>query len=103
MRTFLSYPSERLDDAYRIFEFMQELGIDIWFDKVSLVAGQDWDRERSNAQKASDLTFLICSRETVSRTGVIQREIKDILRRLEDQPLGDIFLIPLRVEDLSPA
>ena len=79
MKTFLSYPSERLDAAHRVFDFVRSLGIEIWFDKDTLVGGQDWDRERSKAQATTDLTLLICSPETISRTGVIQREIKDNL------------------------
>lgn len=101
MRIFLSYPSERIEDAYRVFGFLREFGLNTWFDKVSLVGGQDWDRERSNAQATTDLTILICSPETISRSGVIQREVKDILKRGADQPLGDVFLVPLRTEELS--
>jgi hypothetical protein len=101
LKLFLSYPSERLDQARRVHDFLKSIRVHAWFDKESLIGGQDWDRERANAQHEADLTVLICSPETVGRRGVIQREIKDALERCRDAPLGDICLIPIRTEDLK--
>jgi hypothetical protein len=95
MEIFLSYPSERLKVAREVYGFLTSVGVDVWFDKESLVAGQVWDRERKEAQKRADLTVLVCSRETVEREGVIQREVKDILDLLEEKPVGDIYLSSL--------
>ena len=100
MNVFISYPSERERIAREIFEFLNSVGMNVWFDKESLIAGQDWDRERAQAQKEADLTVLICSLETVDKTGVIQREIKDMLDHLRDKPFGQIYLIAVRTEDI---
>jgi hypothetical protein len=97
MKIFVSYPSEQRVHAREVFELLRKFGIDAWFDRVSLIAGQDWNRARTEAQQEADMTVLICSEETTGRAGVIQREIKDILDILSDKPLGEIFLIPLRV------
>jgi TIR domain len=96
MKTFLSYPSENLDLAWEVYDFVRTLGVQIWFDKESLIAGQNWDRERATAQKSADLIILICSSETINKSGVIQREIKDALDLLRDKPLSHIFLVSLR-------
>jgi hypothetical protein len=100
LKVFLSYPSERLKEATEIFEFLRSLDLDVWFDKESLVGGQDWDRERAEAQKEADLICLVGSKETVQRAGVIQREVKDILQLIQDKPLGHVFLLTIRTEDV---
>jgi len=101
MRSFLSYPSEQRNIARAIYDFLRSTNIQPWFDQESLVAGQDWDRERKMAQRAADLTFLVLSPETVSRPGVIQREVKEILDLLESKPLGHTFLVSLRTRDMN--
>jgi TIR domain-containing protein len=98
---FLSYPSEHVEIARAIYEFLRWIGADVWFDKESLVAGQDWDRERLEAQRRADLTVLICSRETFEKPGVIQREVKQVLDLLNDKPLGRIYLICVRIEEIG--
>jgi hypothetical protein len=98
MKSFLSYPSEQLAIARAVYDFLCSIGVRPWFDKESLIAGQDWDRERQGAQRAADLTFLVLSPETVTRQGVIQREVKEILELLKDKPLGHIFLVSLRTK-----
>jgi hypothetical protein len=98
LKIFVSYPSEQRAHAREVFELLKKLGIDAWFDQSSLIAGQDWDRVRKRAQQEADMTVLICSEETIERAGVIQREIKDILKIIEDKPSDEIFLIPLPVE-----
>lgn len=100
MKSFLSYPSEQLLVARAIYDFLISVGVQPWFDKECLVGGQDWDRERKAALRSAELTFLILSSETISRPGVIQREVKEILELLQDKPLGHIFLVTLRTKEL---
>ena len=100
MRVFLSYPSEHESVARQIKEFIRSVGIDCWFDKDSLIAGQDWERERGIAQTEADLIVLLCASQTTDRNGVYQRELNQALRELTDKRLGSIYLIPLRVEDV---
>src|ERR1700693_2323421 len=101
MEVFLSYPSERLSVARSVYEFLRSLDVDVWFDKESLVPGQDWDRERADAQSRADLTVLICSPETFERGGIIQREVKTILALMNDKPLGKIYLVSMRTEEIG--
>src|SRR5882724_11438642 len=100
MKAFLSYPSEHLAVARDVYEFLRTIKVDIWFDKESLIGGQHWDRERARAQREADLTILVLSPETIGRPGVIQRELHETLALLNDQPLGHIYLVVLRTEDL---
>lgn len=70
-------------------------------DKQDIDPGQDWDRAIRNAIKESDFVILCVSRKIRDKRGYIQREIKLILNRLEEIPTGDIFMIPLRLEDCA--
>jgi hypothetical protein len=101
MKIFLSYPSERLTQAREIYAFLVSLGLNVWFDKESLVAGQDWEREIGKAQRNAELIVQICSVEVVNKTGIIQREIRNTLQLLELRPLDSLYLICLKTEDVQ--
>jgi len=101
MKLFLSYPSEKLAEAREVYNYLHGLGIDVWFDKESIVGGLDWSREIIQAQQSADLIVLLCSTETVRKSGIYQREINTIVRILEEKPLGSIFLISIRLENVS--
>jgi hypothetical protein len=86
--------------AQEVYRFLKSLELDVWFDKESLIAGQDWDRERAEAQRDADLIVLVCSQETVAREGVIQRELREIFSLLDSKPLGHVFLVAVRTDDI---
>jgi hypothetical protein len=101
VKVFLSYPSERAEEAKEVRDFVRSVNVDCWFDKDNLIAGQDWDRARKLALADADLVLLICATETVSRDGVYQREINEALRSLDDKRLGTIYLLPIRLENVA--
>jgi hypothetical protein len=100
IESMISYPSERGAEAREVVVYLKELGIKVWFDKDSLVAGDDWSREIESALSKSEIVVVISSKETVSKSGVVQRELNRILELLRDRPIGSNFLINLRVEDV---
>lgn len=99
--TFLSYASERFQEVEPIAKYVRSLGAECWFDKHSLVGGDDWDTERSSAQRDCDLFLAVISRETVSRDGVLHREINEALERAKDKRPGKIYIVPLRLDDID--
>lgn len=80
---------------------MKSAGDDVWFDKVSLIAGTDWDKEREQGQREADLVVHLCSEAILNRAGVVNREINQTLRLVEDQPLGSLYVIPIRLEPIK--
>lgn len=96
MKIFLSYPSERLEDAKTVYRFVRSVDLECWWDKENLIGGQDWNRERRDAQAAADIIILICSEETTGRNGVIQREINEALDASRDRRPDQIYVVPLR-------
>ncbi len=69
-----------------------------WLDEENLLPGQDWHEEVRKAIEDS-LVILVClSNKSVSKTGYVQKEIKYALDVADEYPMGEIFLIPVRLE-----
>lgn len=104
VKAFICYPSEHPDDAREVAGFLKAVGVDRWFDKDSIAAGEDWDRTRKVALADADLVVVLCASQTISRDGVYQREINEALELARDRRPGGVFIIPLRLEkvDLPP-
>lgn len=98
MKIFLGYPSEHRAAAKEIYDYLRTKGDEVWFDKKSLVGGDDWDSERDRAQREADLVIHLCSAAILERPGVVNREIKQTLRLVDDQPFGALYVIPIRLE-----
>jgi hypothetical protein len=101
LSVMISYPSEKLDEARSVYDYLQSLGLDVWFDRESLVAGDDWNHEIAEALRKAELIVLLSSNETVKKVGVVQRELNTILKRVEDFPVGHNYIVNIRTESVS--
>jgi hypothetical protein len=101
LKIFLGYPSEFEHAAWQVYEFLKSQGDEVWFDKKSLVAGTDWDKERDKGQREAELVVHLCSEAILNRAGVVNRELRQTLRLVEDQPLGALYVIPVRLEPIK--
>lgn len=100
MKIFLGYASEHTETARVIYGFLKSVNDVVWFDKVSLVGGDEWDRERAAAQQKADFVVHLISGEIFARPGVVNREIKQTLKLVEDQPIGASYVVFVRLDDL---
>ena len=100
MKIFLGYPSERLAEAQEVYDFLKTINDDVWFDKKSLTGGDDWDRERAEAQTSADFIIHLVSREIFARPGVVNREIRQTLKQVEDQPFGVTYVLFVRLDEI---
>jgi TIR domain len=98
MKIFISCPSERLMQAREIYLFLSSFGIDVWFDKESLIVGQDWEREIAKAQRNADLIVLIYSIEVMNKTGIIQKELRSTIELAKIRPFDSLYLICIKVD-----
>lgn len=99
MKIFLGYPSERLAAAEEIYAFLVSEGHEVWFDKRSLVGGDQWDDVRRSAQDQADLLIHLCSPEITERSGVVLREIRYTLKLADDQPFGRLYALFIRLDE----
>lgn len=101
LKIMISYPSEKLKIATDVYEFLSGLGLDIWFDKRNLVGGDSWDREINKAIDQSEMIVMITSLQTISKSGVVQRELNKALHVANDKPIGANFIVNLRADNVS--
>jgi hypothetical protein len=93
---FISYASEDIGAARRLFETLQEIGADIaWFDKTALKPGDDWHRQIIGAVQRCNLFLPLISANTEQRTEGYFRmewnEAADRARRIQ----GKKFIFPI--------
>lgn len=101
MKAFLCFPNEHEDEAREIVNFVRSVGVECWFYKDDVVAGEDWNRAGKLALKEADVVITICSNITNERDGVFQRELNEALEYEKSRRPGSVYLLPIRVADVA--
>jgi TIR domain len=78
---------------------LERAGVDAWLDERELIGGQDWDLEIRRALRRSDLVLVCLSRDSITKRGYVQKEIRLTLDLADEQPEGEIFVLPVRLEE----
>ena len=99
VQLFICYGREDFERAHEIYENLKNQGYTPWMDKENIVGGQDWELEITRAIEGSKFFLACLSRHSVSKEGYVQKELKEGLEILDRQPEGNIYLIPLRLDD----
>lgn len=96
---FVSYAREDEAVVQSLVAFLKAAGFETWFDKDSLLAGQDW-RKVIEAEIARARLLLVCmSSHSVNKTGFVQKETRLALEQAELRPASQVYIIPLRLDD----
>lgn len=72
-----------------------------WLDEEDLLPGQDWRLEIEKAVRAADVVVVCLSASSASRRGFAQKEIQLALDVADEQPEGELYVIPLRLEEFE--
>jgi hypothetical protein len=96
---FISYASEDVGAAKRLFAELQGIGGDVaWFDKSALKAGDDWDQHIRSAVQRCSLFLPLLSATTERRTEGYFRlewvEAAERSRRIQ----GRKFIVPIVID-----
>jgi formylglycine-generating enzyme required for sulfatase activity len=98
-RIFLCHAKE---DKARVIELYQQLkaaGYSPWLDEEDLLPGQAWWAEIKKIISDTNNLVVVClSKNSTTKRGVVQQEIKRALDVWERMPEGAIYLIPARLE-----
>lgn len=89
-------------DKEIVRKFHQRLtrdGIHAWLDAQDLQPGQDWQHEIRKAILSSDLVLVCLTRAFDKQPGYRHEELKIALERARLLEDGEIFIIPVRLED----
>jgi hypothetical protein len=99
IKVFISYASDDRQTARKLYEDLKKAGVKPWMDMEDLLPGQDWKRTITQAIKESRFVIVLLSSNSVLKRGFVQKELKYALDILDYYPDGDIFLIPVRIDN----
>jgi len=99
---FISYAREDYKFALMLYNDLKKAGFSPWLDKKKLIAGQDWLRCINKSIKNSNFFIALMSSNSVSKRGIVQKELKIAIDVLNEFPPEDIFIIPVRIDDCKP-
>jgi hypothetical protein len=100
-KVFLCHSFEDKDRVRGLWRLLREHGADPWLDEEDILPGQDWDQEIGKAVRSSAVVLVCLSRNSVAKTGYVQKEIKYALDVADEQPERQIFIIPVRLEECA--
>ncbi len=98
---FLSYAKEDILAVKDLYKKLNSDGITAWMDEEDLIVGQDWKLEIKKAIRGADAVIICLSKDSVSKSGYVQKEIRESIEVSEEKPEGEIFLIPARLDDCN--
>ena len=99
-RAFISYARQDFEDAKRLYDALRtRTDLKPWLDKQDLLGGQNWDLEIREAIKNSRYFIALFSSTSVSKTGYVQKEFRRAIDTFDEFPEGEIFAIPVRLDD----
>jgi hypothetical protein len=98
-RVFLAYAVEDRAAVEALYEDLARAGLAPWMDCRKLLPGQDWRKAIDGAIDTADFFVACFSRVSVRKRGNFQRELRRAMECAEQAPAGDVFLIPVRLDD----
>jgi hypothetical protein len=100
-KVFLCHSSGDKEAVRELYRMLQRAGIDPWLDEEDLVGGQDWGLEILRALRNSAAVIVCLSTNALTKTGYLHKEVKFALETADHQPEGQIFIIPVRLDDCA--
>src|SRR4030095_13151992 len=73
-------------------------GVDAWLDKEKLLPGSDWELEIRKAVREADVV-VVCLSKKFNQAGFRQKEVRLALDTALEKPEGEIFIIPVRLDE----
>lgn len=101
-KVFISYATEDYDIAKRLYDDLKKEGIEPWMDTENLLVGQNWRSIIPQAIRNCRYFLLLISKKSVSKRGYVQKEQKIALDYLDELPLSDVFILPVRIDNVEP-
>jgi len=101
MKVFISYCREDLIFAEKLYSDLSKSGITLWMDNKNILAGQNWKNSIRKAIKESSFFLALLSSNSVSKRGYVQKELKIALDIFKEFPENDIFIIPIRLDNVT--
>lgn len=98
---FLSYAREDAERVKAVYRKLRTQQLNPWLDVADLLPGQEWEKAIVNVIRNARFVIVFLSGQSVSKRGYVQKEIKEALDMAERMPDGDIYIIPVRLEECA--
>jgi tetratricopeptide (TPR) repeat protein len=98
LNIFVCYASEDVEIVTVLADRLESDSIKLWFDKVRLLPGQDWDDKIKKALQEVDLVLLCVSNASLEKEGYVQEEVSVALNRASSLPKGEVLIIPVKMK-----
>jgi hypothetical protein len=99
-KIFISYASENLAFAEKLYLQLRSIpNVEPWFDKESLLPGEIWNMAIKKAIRESDYFIILLSKNSTTKKGFVQKELREAFDILDEFLESNIFLLPIRIED----
>jgi hypothetical protein len=98
LKVFLCHAHADRDAVKALYARLIKDGVDAWLDKEKLLPGQDWELEIRKAVREADVV-VVCLSKQFNQAGFRQKEVRLALDTAMEQPEGEIFIIPARLEE----
>jgi hypothetical protein len=99
LRIFLCHGKEDKEHARSLYRRLREAAYDPWLDEENLAPGVEWEPAIRAAVRGSDVVLVCLSRQSSSKVGFVQKEIRLALDAADERPEGLTYLIPIKLED----
>ena len=76
---FLCHSSTDKPMVRKLYQQLHIEGIAPWLDEENILPGQDWQQEITKAIRAANVVLVCLSQNSITKTGFIQKEIKNAL------------------------
>lgn len=100
-RIFLSYAKEDKGKVSAIYRRLLTERLNPWLDVKDLLPGQDWDKVIISAIRNARFVLVFLSNHSINKRGYVQKEIGEALDVAEQMPEGELFIIPVRLEECT--
>jgi WD40 repeat protein len=98
LKVFLCHAHSDKNAVRDLYIRLTKDGVNAWLDKEKLLPGQDWEYEIRRAVRESDVV-VVCLSKQFNQAGFRQKEVRLALDTAMEQPEGEIFIIPARLEE----
>jgi len=100
-KIFISYSRKNLEKVKDLYKKLKELGHSLWMDEEDLLAGQIWENEVKKVISNAQAVLICLSSKWISERGYVQKELKMVLDAMGKIPEGEIFLIPIKLDNCT--
>jgi len=102
VKIFLSYAHEDKPTILDINSALKAAGFDPWLDTDKLLPGQDWMEVIHHEIASANVVLFFLSNKSVSKEGYLNKELRLALDQAAELPEDQIYLVPVRIEDVEP-